>query len=83
MYGPADQILSHSAPQCKPAIWRNTIAGGDLANYKQTHRLLNKQVKKLTLSFGLAFEDLYAHEGLAKIDSIFLKQLEEAAPALP
>jgi NADPH-dependent glutamate synthase beta subunit-like oxidoreductase/NAD(P)H-flavin reductase len=39
-------------------------------------------VKKLTLSFGLAFEDLYAHEGLAKIDSIFLKELGETEPAL-
>jgi NADPH-dependent glutamate synthase beta subunit-like oxidoreductase/NAD(P)H-flavin reductase len=39
-------------------------------------------VKKPTLSFGLAFEDLYAHEGLAKIDSIFLTELLEAAPAI-
>ncbi len=39
-------------------------------------------MKKLTLSFGLAFEDLYAHEGLAKIDSIFLKDLDESAPEL-
>ena len=41
-----------------------------------------KIVKNLTLSFGLAFDDLYAHEGLAKIDAIFLKHLEEAAPSL-
>ena len=41
-----------------------------------------KIVKNLTLSFGLAFDDLYSHEGLAKIDSIFLKQLEETAPPL-
>ena len=39
-------------------------------------------MKKLTLSFGLAFEDLYAHSGLAKLDSIFLKELGEAEPAL-
>jgi NADPH-dependent glutamate synthase beta subunit-like oxidoreductase/NAD(P)H-flavin reductase len=39
-------------------------------------------VKKLNLSFGLTFEDLYAHEGLAKIDSLFLSELLQSAPAL-
>ncbi len=39
-------------------------------------------MKTLTLSFGLAFDDLYSHEGLAKIDSIFLKQLGETSPSL-
>jgi NADPH-dependent glutamate synthase beta subunit-like oxidoreductase/NAD(P)H-flavin reductase len=39
-------------------------------------------VKTLTLSFGLAFDDLYSHVGLAKIDAIFLKQLREASPSL-
>jgi hypothetical protein len=41
-----------------------------------------KLVKNLTLSFGLTFDDLYSHEGLAKLDSIFLKQLEETSPSL-
>jgi NADPH-dependent glutamate synthase beta subunit-like oxidoreductase len=36
----------------------------------------------LQLPFGLAFEDLYARAGLLKLDSAFLKQLEETAPAL-
>ena len=40
------------------------------------------RVNKLTLSFGLAFEDIYEHEGLARIDAIFLKQLAESSPAL-
>ena len=39
-------------------------------------------MKKITLSFGLAFEDLYSHEGLAKLDAIFLKQLQQSAPSL-
>jgi NADPH-dependent glutamate synthase beta subunit-like oxidoreductase/NAD(P)H-flavin reductase len=39
-------------------------------------------VQKLNLSFGLAFDDLYAHEGLTKIDAIFLKQLQETSPSL-
>jgi NADPH-dependent glutamate synthase beta subunit-like oxidoreductase/NAD(P)H-flavin reductase len=39
-------------------------------------------VKKLTLSFGLAFEDLYAHEGLARIDALFLDELLACAPLL-
>ena len=42
---------------------------------------LNK-VKKLTLSFGLAFEDLYTQEGLANLDAIFLQRLAESSPAL-
>ena len=59
----------------------------DLANYKQSFDPSftsdKKIVKKtLTLSFGLAFDDIYAHEGLAKIDSIFLKHLEETSPSL-
>jgi hypothetical protein len=41
-----------------------------------------KIVKNLTLSFGLTFDDLYSHEGLAKLDAIFLKQLRETAPSL-
>jgi NADPH-dependent glutamate synthase beta subunit-like oxidoreductase/NAD(P)H-flavin reductase len=36
----------------------------------------------LLLPFGLAFEHLYQHEGLLKIDSIFLEQLLETSPAL-
>jgi NADPH-dependent glutamate synthase beta subunit-like oxidoreductase/NAD(P)H-flavin reductase len=39
-------------------------------------------VNKLTLSFGLAFEDLYSHEGVAKVDAIFLNQLRESSPSL-
>jgi NADPH-dependent glutamate synthase beta subunit-like oxidoreductase/NAD(P)H-flavin reductase len=39
-------------------------------------------VKKLTLSFGFSFEDLYAHEGLSRLDAAFLQHLAEAAPAL-
>ena len=39
-------------------------------------------MNKLTLSFGLAFEDLYEHEGLTEIDALFLKQLAESSPAL-
>ena len=42
----------------------------------------NKIVKKIDLSFGVAFEDLYTHEGVAGIDAIFLKQLEDASPSL-
>jgi len=38
--------------------------------------------RPLTLSFGLAFDDLFTHEGLAKLDHVFLNQLFEAAPPL-
>ena len=36
----------------------------------------------LTLSFGLRFEDLSTHEGLARLDAIFLDELRETAPPL-
>ena len=36
----------------------------------------------LALPFGLSFQDLYQREGLLKIDSAFLRQLTESAPAL-
>ncbi|MGA2713380.1 MAG: FAD-dependent oxidoreductase [Bryobacteraceae bacterium] len=36
----------------------------------------------LTLSFGLGFDDLFTHEGLVKLDRIFLGQLGESAPEL-
>ncbi len=36
----------------------------------------------LSLPFGLVFEDLYRREGLVKLDSLFLEQLRESAPAL-
>ena len=36
----------------------------------------------LNLSFGFSFEDLYAREGLVRLDSAFLSQLEAAAPEL-
>ncbi|HEX4273746.1 MAG TPA: FAD-dependent oxidoreductase, partial [Bryobacteraceae bacterium] len=39
-------------------------------------------MKKLTLSFGFSFEDLYTHEGLARIDAAFLQQFAESSPAL-
>src|SRR5579875_2594529 len=35
----------------------------------------------LPLPFGLAFEDLYAREGLVKIDTLFLSHLSESDPA--
>jgi NADPH-dependent glutamate synthase beta subunit-like oxidoreductase/NAD(P)H-flavin reductase len=38
--------------------------------------------RTLSLSFGLAFEDLAHHEGLARVDHLFLAELREAAPAL-
>jgi NADPH-dependent glutamate synthase beta subunit-like oxidoreductase/NAD(P)H-flavin reductase len=38
--------------------------------------------RALTPSFGLAFEDLYTHPGLARLDATFLLQLNEAAPDL-
>jgi NADPH-dependent glutamate synthase beta subunit-like oxidoreductase/NAD(P)H-flavin reductase len=34
------------------------------------------------LSFGLIFSDLFTHEGLSKLDAIFLSQLDESAPEL-
>ncbi len=40
---------------------------------------MNKTIK---LSFGLAFTDLYARDGLVKLDEAFLTQLKDAAPAL-
>ena len=33
-------------------------------------------MNNLSLSFGLSFEDLYAQSGLARIDGLFLQQLE-------
>jgi NADPH-dependent glutamate synthase beta subunit-like oxidoreductase/NAD(P)H-flavin reductase len=41
-----------------------------------------RNTRALTPSFGLAFEDLYTHHGLARLDAIFLHQLNEAAPEL-
>jgi NADPH-dependent glutamate synthase beta subunit-like oxidoreductase/NAD(P)H-flavin reductase len=38
--------------------------------------------RTLSLSFGLAFEDLAHHEGLDRVDAIFLAELRQAAPAL-
>ena len=38
--------------------------------------------RTLILSFGLDFDDLSSHEGLARVDAIFLNQLLEAAPVL-
>jgi len=40
---------------------------------------VNKTIK---LSFGLAFTDLYARDGLVKLDEVFLTQLKDSAPAL-
>ena len=40
---------------------------------------MNKTIK---LSFGLAFTDLYARDGLVKLDEVFLTQLKDSAPAL-
>src|SRR5579863_8745928 len=61
-----------------------------LPNYKQSlgprnqERVTNSKAPRdsrtLTLSFELAFDDLFTHEGLAKLDRIFLGQLQEAAP---
>jgi hypothetical protein len=39
-------------------------------------------VTTLNLSFGFSFEDLYAREGLVRLDSTFLAQLNAAAPDL-
>ncbi|MGH9582285.1 MAG: pyridine nucleotide-disulfide oxidoreductase, partial [Bryobacteraceae bacterium] len=36
----------------------------------------------LRLSFGFNFEDLYARDGLVKLDAIFLEELRRAAPEL-
>jgi len=36
----------------------------------------------LHLPFGLTFEDLYAREGLLKLDAIFLEEIRQAAPQL-
>lgn len=36
----------------------------------------------LTLSFGFGFDDLFTHEGLAKLDRIFLDRLGESSPDL-
>ncbi len=36
----------------------------------------------LTLSFGLAFDDLYRRDGLIRVDSAFLAELLERAPEL-
>ncbi len=41
-----------------------------------------RDYRTLTLSFGLVFDDLSSHTGLARLDSIFLEQLAEANPAL-
>jgi NADPH-dependent glutamate synthase beta subunit-like oxidoreductase/NAD(P)H-flavin reductase len=37
----------------------------------------------LSLSFGIVFDDLSRHDGLARIDRIFLNQLQEADASLP
>jgi NADPH-dependent glutamate synthase beta subunit-like oxidoreductase/NAD(P)H-flavin reductase len=39
-------------------------------------------VNHLSLPFGLVFEDLYRHEGLARLDGFFLDQLRETSPLL-
>ncbi len=39
-------------------------------------------IPALTLPFGLKFNDLYAREGLVKLDGIFLEQLQAAMPSL-
>jgi len=41
-----------------------------------------KESCSLSLPFGLAFEDLYAREGLLKIDAAFLSDLKESDPTL-
>jgi NADPH-dependent glutamate synthase beta subunit-like oxidoreductase/NAD(P)H-flavin reductase len=41
-----------------------------------------RDYRTLTLSFGLVFDDLSSHTGLARLDGIFLDQLAEAKPAL-
>ena len=40
----------------------------------------SRDSRTLTLSFGLAFEDLYRHESLARLDGEFLAQLTASAP---
>src|SRR5690349_16768593 len=42
----------------------------------------NWERSRLSLAFGLSFEDLYQREGLVKLDAIFLDQLNETAPSL-
>ena len=37
---------------------------------------------QLDLRFGLSFEDLYSQGGLARLDELFLQQLQSANPAL-
>src|SRR5436190_1648636 len=37
---------------------------------------------ELRLPFGLAFQDLYRREGLARLDAEFLRDLEQSAPQL-
>ena len=44
-------------------------------NDTRSHRALN-------LAFGFSFEDLYNRDALARLDSVFLKTLHEAAPEL-
>jgi NADPH-dependent glutamate synthase beta subunit-like oxidoreductase/NAD(P)H-flavin reductase len=56
------------------------IGQGHFLQVNKAH--LNKPVNKIPLWFGLAFDDLYVHEGLAKIDAIFLKELHQASPGL-
>ncbi len=36
--------------------------------------------RTLALSFGFSFEDLYAREGLVRLDAVFLDHLHEASP---
>ena len=36
----------------------------------------------LSLSFGITFEELYRHDGVAKLDTIFLESLHKSAPDL-
>ncbi len=38
--------------------------------------------RALSLSFGFSFEDLYNRDALARLDGVFLGQLEEGAPEL-
>ncbi len=42
---------------------------------------MNKH-RTLSLSFGFSFEDLYRRDALARLDDVFLSQLQEAAPDL-
>ena len=48
---------------------------------------MNKQTdtrshRALSLSFGFSFEDLYNRDALARLDAVFLQELQEAAPDL-